>query len=429
DPSRVIPKALISAAIAMGILGVLLNFISLGIIPWQKLATLSAPLGDISELLMGGLGRSIISLGIYFTMIGSAAVGIISTPRLIFALARDRLFLSQMTRIHKKYKTPYVAIIFQAVVSIIALFIAMGKYKVFLSLLVPLSLMMYIPIILTVTILRIRKPDLPRPFKAPFGKIGPVIISIFFFAIIYMWIRTEPNAMNLFLLGLSLTALCIPIYFLLELYYNPKAIIIVNDIFAYLALAFERFLLPPAVRDEILSLLGYLKNKTVLEFGCGVGTLTISLAEAVSKNGRVYATDISKRELRITRGRLLSREHNHVIVLHERKDSLHPDVKNLDAAVSVAALGYVQELESVLREMNSRLKMDGRICFLEYDRFFYIIPNIEWLSSDERIKAIFRSCGFLVDVIRRQGVFWQYIYIYGRKIEEVIPIKKDEIAF
>jgi APA family basic amino acid/polyamine antiporter len=419
EPEKVIPKALVWASAVMAFLGILLTFTSLGIIPWKELALTSAPLGKLSQIMFGDLGSSIVSLGVYFTMIGSAAVGIISTPRLIFALARDRLFLSQMAKIHPVHKTPYKAIIFQTVVSIIVLFLCMGRYKVFLSLLVPLSIMMYIPIILSVTILRVKKPFTERKFKAPFARSGPIIICLFLVAIIIAWLFKEPNAPNLFLLGLSLTALGIPIYFLLQLYYNPKAIVVVNDFFAYLALFTEKYLFPIPVRDEIVRLLGSIKNKTVLEFGCGVGTFTNSVAEAVSRNGRVYATDISEREIRITRGRMKKAGYEHVIVLHEKKDTLHENVKRIDAAFSIAALGYIQDVKCVLREINSRLKKGGRIVFLEYDRFFYIIPNIDWLSHDSEIEHIFSECGFSVKIERKQGIFWQYIYIYGSKVKTV----------
>jgi len=419
EPEKVIPKALLWAAGVMAFIGLVLAFVSLGIIPWQQLSQINAPLGELSQMLLGGLGRTIISLGIYFTMIGSAAVGIISTPRLIFALSRDRLFLSQMAKVHPKYKTPYKAIIFQTIVSIIVLFMCMGKYKVFLSLIVPLSIIMYIPIILSVTILRIKKPFLERKFKVPLARFGPIIVSIFFVAIILGWLRSESDALNLFLLGLSLIAVCIPLYFLLQLYYNPKAIIIVNDLFAYLALFTERYLFPVPVRKEIIKLLGDIKNRTVLEFGCGVGTFTMHIAEAVSRSGKVYATDISEREVRITRGRMKKAGHEHVIVLHEKKDTLHESVKRIDAAVSIAALGYIQDVKYVLKEINSRLKKNGRIVFLEYDKFFYILPNIDWLSKDEEIKQIFSECGFFVHIERRQGFFWQYIYIYGNKVKTV----------
>ncbi|MEM0231340.1 MAG: amino acid permease [Candidatus Woesearchaeota archaeon] len=416
EPERVVPRALVLGSATMAIMGLLLAFVSLGMFGWQFLSGLNAPLATMAESLFGETGRIIIGLGVYFTMMGSAAVGIITTPRLIYALARDRLFLSQMVKIHPTHKTPYNAIIFQTIVGILMLFIGMGKYQVFLSLVVPLSLIMYIPIILAVTILRFKKPFLERKFKAPFGVIGPILISIFFIFIIWNWLQSMPSSINLFLLGISLTASGIPVYFLLQLYYNPKAIILVNDFFAYLAFLTENYFLPRGVRDEILELLGNIKDKKVLEFGCGVGTLTMHLAEAVTKKGRVYATDISEREIKITRGRLKRAGHEHVIVLHEKKDSIHRQIKKIDAAVSVAALGYIQDLKYVLKEINSRLKKHGRIVFLEYDKFFWILPNIEWLSDDNRIKEIFRECGFYVQVERKQGLFWQYIYIYGNKI-------------
>ena len=81
--------------------------------------------------------------------------------------------------------------------------------------------------------------------------------------------------------GLVLILFGVPIYFLLEMYYDPRAIRIIDDFLAYFTLFTERIALPVKVRKEIVRLLGNIKGKTVLEFGCNVGTLTMDLAEEV----------------------------------------------------------------------------------------------------------------------------------------------------
>ena len=42
-----------------------------------------------------------------------------------------------------------------------------------------------------------------------------------------------------------------------------------------------------------------------------------------------------------------------------------------------------------LIDMNKRLKVGSKVCFLDYDKFLDIIPNIDWLSDDKKIKKIF----------------------------------------
>ena len=69
--------------------------------------------------------------------------------------------------------------------------------------------------------------------------------------------------------------------------------------------------------------------------------------------------------------------------------------------------------------MNKRLRKGSKICFVDYDKFFDLIPNVGWLSDDNKIKKIFRDNGFNVGVIRKQGFAWKYVFIYGTKLKNV----------
>jgi cyclopropane fatty-acyl-phospholipid synthase-like methyltransferase len=169
---------------------------------------------------------------------------------------------------------------------------------------------------------------------------------------------------------------------------------------------------------EILMLLGNVRGKKVLEFGCSVGTLTVHLAEKVKPKGNVYATDLSKRDLVITKKRMKKKGHEHVIVIHDEDQvsRVHPDVPKVDAIVSIGMMGYLQDVKKVLKEMHNLLPNEGKIVFVDYADFFKVIPNVEWLSEDSTIEKIFRDSGFSVLVTRKKGILWNYIYVYGHKI-------------
>ena len=340
NPEKIIPKALVYGTIIVGVLATLIAIVSLGIIPWRILTATPAPLSLVFERIYGGFG-TILNYGVFIALIGSAAGGIITMPRLILALARDKLFISQLAEIHPKYKTPHKAILFQTFVSLIVFGMAFGKYLTLLSLLLPLGLIMYIFTILTVPILRRKFPDVKRSFKVPFANIGTIIVVLFLSSLIFVWILQEPNAFKILKLGLSFIVVGIPIYLLLEIYYNPDTIIKVNDALAYFTLLTERFILPKKVRKEILTLIGDIKNKTVLEFGCSVGTLTLELAENVRPGGKVYATDLSKKDLIITKNRMIKQGHEHVIIIHDEHqvNRVHPDIQHVDAIVSIGMMG------------------------------------------------------------------------------------------
>ena len=423
NPEKVIPWALVLGTVITGILGILVVTVSLGIIPWRTLIGLNAPLSAVFGNMFGAAGMKIINFGVFFALIGSAAGCIITLPRLILALARDKLFIVQLKEIHPKFHTPWKAIIFQTVVSLIVLWMAFGRYKILLSLLLPLGLAMYLFTIFAVTILRFKKPHISRTFKVPFGKSGSIITVLFIILLIAAWVFSEPNAWHILTLCLSFILLGIPIYLLLIFYYDPDMIVKVNNALAYTTLLTEKMILPKKVRDEIFSLLGDVKNKAILEFGCSVGTLTMPLAEKVKPNGKVYATDLSKNDLMITKKRLIRKGHMHVTVIHDQHqiNRVHPDVPHVNAIVSIGMMGYLQDVKKVLMEMRDLLPYGGKIVFVDYADFFKVIPNVAWLSNDKKIAKVFMDCGFSVYVERKKGLLWNYIYVYGIKFHENVP--------
>jgi basic amino acid/polyamine antiporter, APA family len=422
DPERTIPKALIWGTIIVGIMAISISTVALGIIPWRILSATSAPLSLVFDRIYGSFGRAL-NYGVFLALIGSAAGGIVAMPRLILALARDKLFISQLSEVHPTYKTPYKAILFQTIVSLIVFGMAFGKYRTLLSLLLPLGLIMYIFVVLAIPILRHKYPNARRAFKVPFANIGSMLLILFLGSLMYLWILEDSNAFQILRLGLSFIAIGIPIYFLLELYYDPDVIIKVNDALAYLTLLSEKIILPRRVRNEILTLMGDIRNKSILEFGCSVGTLTLHLAEKVKPGGRIYATDLSKNDLLITKRRMVKRGHEHVVVIHDEHqiNRVHPDVPKVDAIVSIGMMGYLQDVKKVLGEMRELLPYGGKIVFVDYADFFKIIPNVAWLSKDETIETIFRNAGFSVFVRRKKGLFWNYVFVYGIKFYKDVP--------
>lgn len=423
DPERIIPISLVLGTVVVGILGISVVIVSFGIIPSSEIANMNSPFSAVFGRMFGLIAEKAINFGIFLSLIGAAVGGIIGMPRLVLALARDKLFIVQLSEIHQKHKTPYKAIIFQAIVSIIILLIAFGNYTVLLSLLLPLGLIMYIFTILAVFILRLRKPELKRAFRVPFARVGSIFVILFLILLMVVWLYIEPDALPILLVGLSFIVIGLPIYLLLVFYYDPDVIVKVNNSLAYLTLLTERIMLPKKVRTEILNLVGDIRNKTILEFGCSVGTLTMHLAERVKPKGKVYATDLSETDLTIARKRLIKMGHMHVTIIHDKHqfNRVHPDIPHIDAVVSMGMMGYLQDVKKVLRELRALLPYNGKIIFVDYTDFFKVIPNVEWLSTNEKIQKVFNECGFSVYVDRKKGIFWNYIYVYGIKFHHNVP--------
>ena len=413
NPRKIIPKALMYGTVGLSILVMLLAVTILGNISWTSLAASQTPLSFISSLMHNPFGAYITSIGVYIVLIGSAAGGIISAPRLLLALSRDKLFLAQFKEIHPKHQTPYKAIIFQTIVALFIIIVGFADYLTLLYLLVPMAFLMYISVIMSVTVLRFKAPDARREFRVIFPTAGPIIASTFMIFTLIIW-TANSNNYTLLISSLSILTLGIPVYLLLEMYYNKKTITLMHDITAYLMLWTENFFIPKSTRNEILYLLGNMKNKVILEFGCSVGTFTKHLAEHVGSKGKVWAVEVSGTRASITHRRMRKLGHDHVFVLDKDED-MHKQVNKVDAIISIGALSYLQNPEEVLKKLSKKAKKGTKIVFIDYDKIFFFIPNVEWMTN-KNIKEVFWKAGFRVVIIRKQTRYWEQIMIYGKKM-------------
>jgi len=425
-PRKTIPKALMHATLTISILGLLLMVTLLGIAGWQRLSSAAIPFSDVATTLFGTKAQFAISLGVFLALVGSAASGIVAMPRLVLALARDRLFMGQFKAIHHRFNTPHNAIIFQAVVLVVLLLLGFANYETLLSMLVPMGAFLYIALLITVPLLRSKYPNAERPFKVIFPRAGVGIAILILLSAVISWMVEVRGSLQLLELTVYLVAIGIPLYFLVEMYYDPKMITQVNDVFAYLSLFAEKITFTKRMKKELFSFLGDLSGKTVVEFGCGVGSLTVELARRIGIRGRVYATHFSKNNLKLTSKQVDNLRwtderpvgHVELVFDSEMLRRVHPGITYADAIVSMGMLSYMQDMKTVLKEMWAILPMGGKVCFTDYTDFFHLIPNVEWLSNKAGIEQLFRNAGFSVRVMKIKSFFWNRIFIYGIKTTE-----------
>ena len=48
-----------------------------------------------------------------------------------------------------------------------------------------------------------------------------------------------------------------------------------------------------------------------------------------------------------------------------------------------------------------------------------MIPNIDWLQDDKNIYKVFKKAGFDVKLQRKNGLFFNHIHIWGKKVKKV----------
>lgn len=379
----------------------------------------ATPISLLGDAFYGGHGYDIFTILCYVAIIGSVAGWIVATPDLVRTLGADKIFPSQLADLHPKFGTPYKAIIFQTILISLFTFMGAGQYEKLLHMLLPMVLIMYSFVVLALLVLRKTKPEQDRTFRMPFAFPVGIFLILFNLSIVGFWIFSDPHeAISVIALASSFVLVGIPIYFLMTMYYNPDAIKKVHDLTAFLNLLTESFFIPRRIIKEILLLLGNIRDKNVLEYGCGVGTLTKQIARQVSKQKKVYITSMSKNELNITHKRLKRKgDHEHVVFIHDEHhiSRIHPDVGQVDIVVSFGMLSYMQDVNKILTDIDRVTTVGATVCFVDYVDYFKIFPNTKWLAKLEEAEDLFRRAGFSIQVKKIKGILWNYIFIYGVK--------------
>jgi len=178
DPERNIPIALIVGVATVGALYMLVNAAVQFVLPANAIAASPRPASDAIGLVMGPAGAAIVSAAMAVSMLVTLNGTTMSGARVPFAVARDRYFFSALAEVHPRYHTPSIAIIVQAILSIILLLLG-GSFRQFFSLAIFAEWLFYMIAGSTVFVFRRRDPQARRPYRV-WGY--PVVPTLFVLA-------------------------------------------------------------------------------------------------------------------------------------------------------------------------------------------------------------------------------------------------------
>lgn len=112
DPQRNVPRALIIAIIVVAIVYIMVQIVCVGTLP--GLAQSEKPLADAATHFLGTGGAAIISAGAVISITGNLNIIMLSGSRLPFAMAEQKQLPKLIGSIHKRFFTPYIAILITA---------------------------------------------------------------------------------------------------------------------------------------------------------------------------------------------------------------------------------------------------------------------------------------------------------------------------
>ncbi|MFB5603596.1 MAG: APC family permease, partial [Candidatus Nitrosomaritimum aestuariumsis] len=213
-PQRTMPRGIMLSVLITTIIYILVSLASIRIVGWEQLAESSAPLAFVAEQRLGEQGHFILSIIALFATASTILITLVAGARIFYGMARDGSLPSKLGLIHKKTKTPWIAVILILVAAIGFSFI--GDIVIIANIVVFAVVVTFAMINLAVILLRYVKPDQERPYKVPvnIGKF-PVLPLFGLGATIYMATKFE---IEIILVGLGIIASGAIFYFI----YNKR---------------------------------------------------------------------------------------------------------------------------------------------------------------------------------------------------------------
>jgi APA family basic amino acid/polyamine antiporter len=221
NPQQNLPLSLALGTGAVILLYVLANFVYLNVLPLQgdphgtsivargiQYASEDRVATAVMQQIFGAGGAGIMAFAILVSCFGCNNGLILAGARVYYAMARDGLFFRQAGELNRKYHTPVHSLGMQCIWTCILCI--SGSYGQLLDYIIFAVLMFYILTIMGLFVLRVKKPNAPRPYRAVGYPVLPAVYILMAVFIDIVLLRYKPQYTWP---GLIIVLLGIPVYF------------------------------------------------------------------------------------------------------------------------------------------------------------------------------------------------------------------------
>jgi amino acid transporter len=212
NPKKHLPLAMICGLLIIAFCQLFYGMSSMKYVPLDKLAASPTPHVDLAEALMGQAGFYWVALASFCATASTINTVMAAVPRMLYGMAHAGQVPAIFKWLHPRFKTPWMGIIFMAIAPFVLLAGEIATVDSIVTLIVASAfcwIVTYIIAHIDLIILRIRFPDLPRRFRAPFYPV-PQILAIAGLIVVLVNIFPDPvlkmriyKCALLFLLGAS----------------------------------------------------------------------------------------------------------------------------------------------------------------------------------------------------------------------------------
>lgn len=207
DAARIVPRALIFGTLALTAIYVLANVAYFYTLTLQEMSGVTRIAEAAVTALVGPSGAALVAGSVVISTFGCNVAGIIASSRTCFAMAADRRFFPAAARVHAVHRTPHIALIVTSAWS--AFLTLTGGYEALFTYVTFASVLFGTLGGLAIFVLRAKRPDAPRPYRALGYPFIPALYVLGSMALVWNTLMEKPTES---ISGLGLVAAGLPFY-------------------------------------------------------------------------------------------------------------------------------------------------------------------------------------------------------------------------
>jgi APA family basic amino acid/polyamine antiporter len=178
NPKRDMPIGILGSLAICTIIYMIVAAVFTGIIPFSALKSAmtqekAEPLALAMRYINMNWAGIVVAFGSIAAQLAVLLVLQLGQSRIFFSMSRDGLLPAVFSKVHKKYKTPYIATIIIGLV--IATVAALSNIEEMVDLTNIGTLFAFVLVCFGIIILRVKEPSKPRTFKVPFSPLVPLL--------------------------------------------------------------------------------------------------------------------------------------------------------------------------------------------------------------------------------------------------------------
>lgn len=211
DPAKTIPRALLLSILLVACLYMVMNVCVLAVVPWREMVHSGQSNNGLyvvsifMQRIYGPWAAKLVTGLVMWTAFASVFALMLGYSRVPYAAAMDGNYFRAFARVHPQHKFPYVSLL--ALAAVAALFCFFSLADVIAALVVIRITLQFLMQAIGLIVLRIRRPDLPRPFHMWLYPVPALLASAGFVFVVIS--RTNSMVQVRYALAILITGLAI----------------------------------------------------------------------------------------------------------------------------------------------------------------------------------------------------------------------------